>query len=327
MSIEEQSDGEPKVISEREARRNAEEVLAFEIGNLPHLGDSKETEEVYVFPLVTTMPRVIFDEDRERPVDVKFMSEEKVGEIRIDSTTGEVADRSHVYEIERRIRRQQREIEDAVEKALVRSSAGRFSKLPFPEHRYTPISDILSHLILEGPIEEDTLKDMNGADQEKYQEYAEMLEEVSLVRKRGDEIIADDIFIEIQAEQDTRPEMLNAALAHFFEKGAENIKTIREILGPYLVLAGYYYQEAILVEDGTPSITENEFREQIEKSYSGNNRAQKKFKLSRYMIQLEEVDLLESDTDQERAWTGNDDVKQNLLRQGDMLSPISDVMA
>ncbi|WP_143825069.1 hypothetical protein [Natrinema ejinorense] len=320
-------DTNKKLISETEARREAEQVLAFEIGNIPHLGDAKETETEYVFPIVTTLPRVIFDEDRESPVDVKFMSSEKVGEIRIDGNSGDLKDRSHIYEIERKIRSQEQEIKKTVEKALVRSSAGRFSKLPFPEHRYTPITDLLSHLILQGPVRPEDLDAMNAADKQKYHDYVEMLEQVNLVRTRGDEIVADNIFIEIQAQKDTHTEMLDGALAHFFRQGADHIETIREILGPYLILSGYYYQRALEVEDGHPSITEAEFREQISQNYAGNNRAQKQFKLPRYMIQLEEVEILKCDEDRDGAWKGRSEVKEDLLRQDDLLSPISDVMA
>jgi hypothetical protein len=319
--------GITKLVSESEAEKKAQETLAFEIGNIPHLGEAEETETEYIFPLVTTMPRVIFDESRERPVDVKFMSEDEVGEIRIDGESGEVSHRSNVYKIERNIRRQQNQIEIAVEKALVRSSATKFSRLPFPEHRYTPITDLLSHLILEGPIEPEELEEMNAADEQKYQDYIRMLEDVNLIRLRGETVVADDIFIEMQATEDTHPEMLNAALAHFFEVGADQIDTIREILGPYLAIAGYYYQKAIEVSDGFPSIPDAEFDEIINKRYAGNDRVQKKFKLSRYLIQLEEVGLLESDSQRDGSWRGKEGVKQNLLREDELLAPIADTMA
>jgi hypothetical protein len=327
MTPDQDDSGSGKLISKSEAEKQAQKTLAFEIGNIPHLGEPEETETEYVFPLLTTMPRVIFDENRKRPVDVKFMSEDEVGEIRIDGETGEVSHRSDVYKIERNIRRQQKEIEIAVEKALVRSSATKFSRLPFPEHRYTPITDLLSHLILQGPIKPAELEEMNAADEQKYEDYIDMLEGVNLVRRRGDSVVADDIFIEMQASKDTHPEMLNVALAHFFEVGADQIDTIREILGPYLAIAGYYYQKAIEVSRGFPSISDEEFDERLEKRYAGNDRIQKKFKLSRYLIQLEEVGLLESDPQRDGSWRGKEGVKQNLLREDQLLAPISDTMA
>jgi len=168
---------------------------------------------------------------------------------------------------------------------------------------------------------------MNAADEQKYQDYIDMLEDVNLVRSRGDEVVADDIFIEIQASRDTHPEMLNAALAHFFEVGADQIETIRGILGPYLAIAGYYYQKALEVSSGFPAISEDEFDERIGQRYAGNDRVQKKFKLPRYLIQLEEVGLLESDPDRDGSWKGKPSVKENLLREDQLLAPIADTMA
>jgi hypothetical protein len=169
---------------------------------------------------------------------------------------------------------------------------------------------------------------MNASDEQKYQDYVEMLEDVNLVRYRNNEVIADDIFIEIQASEDKHHEMLNTALAHFFRTGAEELETIRSILGPYLILSSYYYSRALEV-DGFPQVPEKEFQEQIANNYAGNNRVQKKFKLARYLIQLEEVGLLESRTDDGgvTTWEGKDEVKSELLRQEDLLAPISEVMA
>jgi hypothetical protein len=316
-----------EIVGETEARRVAEKTLAFDIGNIPHLGETEESDSEYIFPLETNAPRVIFDEDRERPVDVKFMSTQRVGEIRVDKNTGDVSDRSHIYEIERRIRRQQKEVETAVKKALVRSSAGRFSHIPFAELRYTPILDILSHLILQGPIVADELASLGAPEEQKYKDYIKLLEKVDLIRRRNDEIIADDIFIEIQAQKDKHSDMLDNALAHFFREGANHIEEIERILGPYLLLAGYYYRRALEVE-GYPKITEEEFKRQIRHSYGGQNRQQKQFKLSRYLIQLEEVGILETtEKDERTAWKGEEEVKADLLREEEMLAPISSIIA
>lgn len=315
-----------RLIGERDARRKAEEVVAFDIGNIPRLGDVQVTETEYVFPLEIRLPRVIFDEERKRPVEVKFMSSETIGEIHVDAVTGEV-ERPHLNQIEANIRRERRVVEDAVQKALVRSSAARFSQLPFPEHRYTPILDILSHLILEGPITDEEFDAFNAVSEQKYLDYVEMLEEVDLVRTMGDSIEADNVLIELRANETKPPKLLNAALAHFFEAGADNISTIREILGPHLILSAFYYENAILGE-GDPQMAEEEFEEVLERHYYGNDLVEKRFKLSRYLIQLEDVGLLESSADVERpTWSGKEKVRKNLLRQGEMLDPIAEIIA
>lgn len=158
-------------------------------------------------------------------------------------------------------------------------------------------------------------------------QYINQLKEVDLVRERDNQIESDDILIEIEAQEDDHPEQLNAALAHFFRKGAENTETIQQILGPYLILAGYYYKRALELED-SPRVTEGEFKEEIERFYSGKNSSQKKFKLSRYLIQLEEVDILESgpDTDQD-TWVGVAEIKEGILAEDDLIEPMSSLVA
>lgn len=315
-----------RFIGKREARRKAEEVVAFDIGNLPRLGDVEETDSEYVFPLEIRLPRVIFNEDRKRPVDVKFMSSESIGNIRVDAVTGEV-DRPHLNQIESNIRRERKIVEDAVQKALVRSSAAKFSKLPFPEHRYTPILDILSHLILEGPITNEEFDQFNAVSEQKYRDYVAMLEDVDLVRTKEDRIEADNVLIELRANETKPPKLLNGALAHFFEAGANNITTIREILGPHLILSAFYYQNAIISE-GEPQMSEDEFEEILERHYYGHDLTEKRFKLSRYLIQLEDVGLLVSSADVDRpTWSGESTVTKNLLRQDDLLDPIAEIIA
>ncbi|MXV63509.1 hypothetical protein GS429_15885 [Natronorubrum sp. JWXQ-INN-674] len=315
-----------RLISETEARRKAEETLAFEIGNLPRLGEVEVAESEYIYPLEIRLPRVIFDQDRDKPVDVKFMNAETIGEITVDAASGEVS-RPHLHEIESEIRRQKKEVENVVHKALVRSSAKKFSQLPFPEHRYTPILDVLSHLIIEGPITAQELSEMSSVDEQKYRDYVDILAEVDLVRWESDQVEADNILIEILAQPKSPPEHLNAAMAHFFKQGAEHIGTIREILGPHLLLSGHYYYSA-LGQPEMPRMGEREFDDVMKWNYSGNNRNQKRFKLPRYLIQLEDVGLLESENGTgPRAWKGKEDVQRNLLRQDDLLAPISEVIA
>lgn len=315
-----------RLINEREAREKAEETLAFEIGNLPRLGEMETTDSEYIFPLEIRLPRVIFDADREEPVEVKFMSSESLGEIRVDAMTGEV-ERPHIPRIESNIRQQRKQVENAVQKALVRSSAEQFSKLPFPEHRYTPILDILSHLIIEGPIHEEELDEMKSIDEQKYRDYIEMLEDTSLVRWEDGQVEADNVLIELQTEESEPPKLLNSAMAHFFEEGADNIETIRSILGPHLIISGHYYRRSLEL-DNMPRMREQEFDDVMRWNYTGNDRVQKRFKLSRYLIQLENVEILESENGSgARTWYGTTDVKKNLLREDDLLSPISEVIA
>ena len=313
-------------IDEERARIKAQKELAHEIGNLPYLGELEVKDNEYVFPLRVRLPRVIFDESRQSPKDVKFLSSERVGEIRISAESGEL-NRTKIHDIKSNIRQQKRVIEEAVKKALVRSSARKFAKLPFPELRYTPILDILSQLLIEGHISEAELEGMSNQYERHYKDYIEILEEAGLVRMNDGQVEADDILIEIEARDAKPPDKLNAAIAHFFEEGTSDIDTIHQILGPYLTIAGYYYMR-VLESGKMPDVTEDEFREQLDKSYTGSDRELKKFKLAHYLIQLEDVGLLESDEDAGlRTWSGEKEVWNDILREQDLLEPAAEVIA
>lgn len=313
-------------IDESRAKIKAQKELAHEIGNLPYLADVEHDEDTYVFPLHVRLPRVIFDERRNDPIEVKFMSSERIGEIRVNAESGEL-NRTQLHDIKTNIRRQKRIVEETVQKALVRSSASKFSKLPFPELRYTPILDIISRLLLEGAIAEEELEKLTDQYEQSYRDYIETLVNVGLARMTDTHLEADDFLIELRAQESDLPEQLNAAMAHFFEEGAGDIETIRQILGPYLTLAGYYYMQ-VLESGEMPEMTEDEFRQQIDKAYRGSDRELKKFKLAHYLIQLEDVGLLQSDMDAgPRIWTGKGEVREDILREQDMLEPMSEVIA
>lgn len=313
-------------IDEERAKVKAQQELAHEIGNLPYIEDVEVEDDEYVFPLHIRLPRVIFDENRKRPVEVKFMSSKRIGEIRIDPESGDLT-RTRIHDIKTNIRKQKRVIEEAVQKALIRSSARKFSKLPFPELRYTPILDVLSRLLLEGAVSEEQLEQMSAQYEKSYRDYIESLIDVGLARMQDDHLEADDILIEIRAREPAPPAQLNAAMAHFFEEGVNDLETIHQILGPYLALAGYYYTQ-VLESGEMPRLTEDEFEDQMDKVYRGSDRELKKFKLAHYLIQLEQVGILESEMDTgPRTWRGTEEVWDQVLQEQELLEPVSEVIA
>lgn len=313
-------------IDENSAKIKAQKELAHEIGNLPYLAEVEYEDDTYVFPLHIRLPRVIFNESRSKPVDVNFMSSKRIGEIRIDAESGDL-NRTQIHDIKTNIRKQKRVIEETVQKALVRSSARKFSKLPFPELRYTPILDILSRLLLDGAIAEEELEQLTDQYEQSYRDYIDSLVDVGLARMTDGHLEADDFLIELRAQESQLPDQLNAAMAYFFQEGAADIDTIQQILGPYLTLAGHYYLQ-VLESGEMPDMTEDEFRQQINKAYRGSDRELKKFKLAHYLIQLEDVELLRSDMDTgTRTWTGEEEVREDILREQDLLQPMSGIIA
>lgn len=313
------------MISEEDAETEAEKVLRFELGSLPHLGSPEYEEGEYVFPVLIRLPRVIFDEDREEPLDVRFLSSEDLGEIRVDAETGDVSDRTDVWQINKRIREKKREVDRAVQMALLKAEAEKFSLLPFPEHRYTPIQDLLSDVILRGQIPRDRLEQIGPGTWEKYEEYIEALVEVGLLRMEENRVTAADHLIEIEAQTDYPSDALNVALAHFFREGADNFDMIHSILGPYLTIAGHYYRRSLEVDE-LPRISTRELRDQIRERYTGRDGRLKGFKMSRYLLQLEEIGVLESESARDgRGWKGKGEILTKLLEQEEQLEDIVEI--
>jgi len=127
-------------IPEDKALKAAEEELRLKVGNLPHLGAPSTVEGDYVIPILISLPRVVFDADTDEAIEVRFLSEEEVGEIRVSGKTGEVVDRTDLRKIESRINEKEKEVERAIQRALIKASAKEFSLLPYSGHRFNPYS-------------------------------------------------------------------------------------------------------------------------------------------------------------------------------------------
>lgn len=301
-------------VPEEKARESAEETLRLEIGNLPHLGDPEIEEGEYIFPLLISLPRVIFDKEGEEPVGVRFLEETEIGEIRVNAATGEVTDRTDLHEIEAEIEEKEKEIEREVQRALIKSSAEEFSQLPYSTHRYTPVRNILSELILSAELPKSKLETMGVY--EKYLDHINLLLDCNLIREENGSYVAGNILTQILSEGDKQPsEALKEAMKYLFEKNADNLEMMHEILGPHLEVAGYYYRRAIQSEE-LPSVSKSEIRRMLESREHGKKAKRKGFQASRYLLQLEEVGLLESEAEHgNRVWTGDKEIRKGILEQ------------
>lgn len=319
---------ESSALPEDEARKAAEQVLRFQIGPQYSLGDPDVEDGEYVFPVLIRRPRVIFDETRSHPVDVKYLSPKEVGEITIDAS-GET-DYTHPQTIYRRVRDFEAEIQEAVEKALISASAKDFTKLPFPENRYAPVEDILSEIILRKKIPAEEISELEPSDEDKgkYWDYIHELEGMGLLRRENGNIKAGNILTSIEQKKDENHEKLNVALSHYFKENVHDLETLHQVLGPYLAIAGFYYRLAI-ESDVIPVVDEEELRDAFKRHYKGKGRRtkQKEFKMSRYLLHLERAGILKTKTrSNSRVWYGNEKVKNDLEEQSQHLGTVSDVI-
>lgn len=309
-------------ITRDQARLKAQKVLTKEVGNIPRLEEAEITEDNFKFPVVARVPKLIFDADYEEIEDVRLLSDNKIGEIVVERSSGEVS-RTRLHEMNSKIRIQKKKMKEAVDRALVKSSASKFSKLPFSEHRFTPIQDLISMVLLEKEVDLEKIEEMKEEDKENYYKYLEILENLRLLRVTEGRIEADDVLIGIEDEGDKLSEKLELAMSHFFEKGIEHMDVIEQILGPYLEISSAYYFRSLEL-GSIPEIPEEKLREQIKDSYTKYEWKKKSFKTPRYLLQLEQVGILES-SDGGKTWKGNDEVRKSIMTED--LEEISDVIA
>jgi hypothetical protein len=315
-------------MSMEEARRKAEHEVRYELGTFVRVGtgDLDEVEGEFRFPLLISSPKIITDSRQDETVDVRYFSELNLGTLTIDANTGDI-DRPRRNTIRRKVREHENEVEIAVQKALVGAAGRKLSHLPFPENQYSPLQDILAEVLLQGEISMDDIDMMDeGRSNNRYHEYVEKLVSIDLLDREGRLVSAGSILVSLLDQTDSFQEAMNAAMGRYFEHNVGEFGMIKRTLGPYLVIAGRYYRRALELEE-MPLVKENELRRAIEHEYSGKQRKQKLMKLSRYLIQLEAVGILESVSQNgEWYWSGNEEIRQN-IRQQEYLTPVQTLIA
>lgn len=332
MSLEQDSS-----IDSDEARRKAMKVVRFELGTYLRLGHHEFDEEEFefVFPITIRSPKLILDAQQKDAVDLRSLSEIQLGHITVDAKTGEV-DRPRKSSLKKELRQYEEELNRAIQKALVSASGRQLSHLPFPENQFAKLEDILAQAILNDEVSkwDIELMDSDRDDDNEgtsYEEYVEDLLSLNLLKQGHQEDVyaAGDLLTKIQNDEDYdgHNEEMNAALGVYFESHFGDFDMVKRTLGPYLVIAGHYYRRALEL-DQMPTISESELREAVRFEYSGQRASRKEFKLSRYLIQLQEVGVLEPVYDRgERLWVGDDDIRTKLERQTDYLGEFSRIMS
>jgi len=323
-------------IKDEEARRAAMEAVRFNLGTYLRLGEGEFNKDgpEYTFPIILRSPKLILDESKENAVDIRFLDPINVGTVIVDAETKDV-DHPTSRQIENELENYEEELNTAIQKALVRASGSNLSHLPFPENQYAPLQDILSEVILNGKIAVDDLEMMDGySDGEKYMKYIDSLVELDLLKRDDGVFRSGDVLNTIQEKDkfeghdlESHQDELNAAIGRYFEHNVGEFEMIRRTLGPYLALAGFYYRRALELDE-LPVIKEDDLRDGILFGYGGREQRKKLFKMSRYMIQLEDVGVLSAVYQNgERYWVGDEATFSQLKATADQLGPITELFS
>lgn len=316
-------------VTPEEARRLAVDKVRSAYGTFIRVGDGQLNEDdlVYEFPILTRKPNVIHSSDRESIIDVRFHKQLELGVVQVDARSREVQN-PHREKIFRKIREHEESIENAIRKALVSVEGKSFAHLPFLENQFAPLEDLLSRLILEPTIPvEDIIERDEDRGGDRYQEYLNDLLENDLANRRGDELTQGDRLINLHDKNAEKYSVtLNDAMGIYFENNLDKFDLVYKTLGPYLVIAGRYYQRAIETRE-IPEIHEEELRAAIEAEYNGKRRRRSLFKFSHYLIKLQEVGILKPSTEGgPRLWKGRETVREDLEDMAEQFDPIQELL-
>jgi len=323
-------------VDRSEARRVAMEAVRFNLGTYLRLNESEFDEEEfeYKFPIIIRSPKLILNGDKDDAIDLRFLDPIEVGSVVVDAETKEV-EYPTPSQVESELEDYEDELNEAIQKALVRASGSSLSHLPFPENQYAPVQDILSEVILNNEILVSSLQMMDRYEgKDKYMHRIDGLVELDLLKRNGDVLRCGDVLNTIQ-EKDTfeghrvesHQDELNAALGLYFQHNVGEFEMIKQTLGPYLAIAGHYYRRALELDE-LPVIRENDLRDGIKSEYDGRKQQKKLFKMSRYLVQLEEVGVLTSTYQNgDRYWVGDDMTFKRLKQTAGELGPVTELFS
>lgn len=321
MSLQRTLDDLP--VKEKDAERFAYNIIRSELGNIPYLGTPELIDNEWIIPIIVRYPRIIFD-DKGKPKKTRFMQFEIDETIKINALNGELVERPRYYDMARDIELNLKKIRNTVEKALVKVGADRFSKLPFPAHMHTPITDILSWLLVNDTLNLETDLSLIGDEREKYMQNIEVLGEIGLVRRSDSLILPGSYLVEIETrEVKSTPEKLSDALTFFFEKGYYKLESVHQVLGPHLTLSAYCYEKSLEYSELVP-ISYSMFDGAVQDLY---REEVKRIKLPRYLLQLEGVGLITEKTIHgSKVWYGKEDIFSKIMGETEILEPVKNII-
>lgn len=307
-------------INKKDAQMMAHLFVREKYGNLPSIGIPAFQDNIWVVPINVKYPRVFFEKGTNRPKKVRYMNFEKVGEIKIDANRGDIIDKPRYFDIKSEIKAKLDFIQISVQKALVKTGAQNFSKLPFSEHMHTPIEDIIAFLLLKDKLDlQNEISLLTDEERDRYMKNIDLLISTGLIRKSDNLIIPDNALIEIERSTGDISSKMNKALSYFFAQGYDNISSIQQVLGPYLTISGYIYGQSIEYDDVIP-VEFQEIQSIIQQNYG---QLVKQMKIPRYLIQLNEVGLLDQSVIRgEDVWFPKADILRNVKLEDTLLTPI-----
>lgn len=281
----------PFPFDENEAFSLAQRELLEKVGSFCYPHNPRTLANLMEFEVNADIPQVHLNPVSGVPEKVLYYRFPRIGTVRVRLDRGTIETSTGWREAKRNIREGLEAVATSVEKAILEKGAARFSELPFAEHMHTPLVDILTYMAYYSRLDFDEWRRRlpQEAHELKFEEYVELLESVNLARREGPHLLPGNVMVGIMEQEDRAPDILRAALRHFFREGVENIESVRRVIGPQLRLASKIYEAAL--EWGPDVHLDPEvIRVAFQASYMSD--ARKELQYPRYLMQLERVDVI-----------------------------------
>jgi len=185
---------------------------------------------------------------------------------------------------------------------------------------HSPIEDILAYLLLKDKIDLDSeISSLAPEEKERYKKNIDLLISTGLIRKNEHLVIPDNALIEIERSPGNISSKMKKALSYFFSRGYDNISSIQQVLGPYLTISGFIYGKCIEYDEVIP-VEFHEIQTAIQQNYG---QLIKQMKIPRYLIQLNEVGLIDQNViGGDDVWLPKPEILRELKLEDTILDPV-----
>jgi hypothetical protein len=244
-----------------------------------------------------------------------------IGSISV-SQNGEIIDKPRDSDVKYMIQENLKFVRTNVEKALIKTAANKFSILPFSEHMYSPIIDVIANLLVNDKMDiSQDIGQLREKEREKYTDIIKNLTSIGLIKQEDGYLEPDNAFVELERGEPDLHKQLSKILAYYFTQYYDDLEGIHRIVGPHLTIAGFIYQQSIEYGAITP-VRYDEIRRLIIRSY--RDEELKLIKIPRYLIQLNNVDIIKmKPLNGEDTWEVNSDIFEDVNSQEDLISPLN----
>lgn len=187
-------------VSKAEAIDIARRHLSENIGQTPVPGVPYQRDSNWIVPIDVCYPRMIFDLQTNKPKSRRYLYFRDLANLEVSAKDGSVTS-PKIPTLEKLIGDQLIEVRTSVEKALTKVASKEFAKLHYAAHMTTPLTDIMSIIIMDGEI--DTAQwslSSESYEDGKYQSSIELLTKVGLVQSVGHLYTPGPAFVELEEE-------------------------------------------------------------------------------------------------------------------------------